>query len=473
MSVPRPRRTHLLLVAIAGVVLLARLGDGNLANFDDGYYAQKAKEMIRGGDWITPHFAGQVRLDNPPLYLWTVAAGFLVFGFTTLGAQLSSALAGIGCVAMVMRLARRLGLDSFGAWGAGVILLLSPYFLKYSQRAMMDVALTLLFLVALDGYLEGCDGPRWGWVVLGAATGAGMLMKSVLGAFPLAVAGVHTVSIRRFRAAMPGLLIAAATAAAVGLPWFTYQCLTHGDRLVSEHFRWLIWSRGFVEPGSTGSGSDPFGYFTRLASVHWIWLPLVVCGLWLVSARAFGAQASETDQSAARLLVVWLTVVLGIMSAGHVKKLWYVMSIFPCLALLAASAVSSLVRSEVARRRIEIGGTAILAAAAILWATTPIGAARPREPDLVRMALAAKAHAPAGEKVVNLDADYWEIANQFLFYSDRDLTEPLGNVAAVRERVGTGAWALIDVRRVDEVVGDGSALTVKDRSGRWALVAAR
>jgi hypothetical protein len=60
---PRPHAG--LLPAGAALVIFARAGAGPLANFDDTYYAEKARQMLRTGDWLTPRFGGVERLDNP------------------------------------------------------------------------------------------------------------------------------------------------------------------------------------------------------------------------------------------------------------------------------------------------------------------------------------------------------------------------------------------------------------------------
>ena len=87
-----PRAQGALLVACATRVLFARVGAGPLPNYDDAYYAEKAKQMLRTGDWLTPRFAGAERLDNPPLYLWIMAASFVVMGVTSFAAVFWSAL---------------------------------------------------------------------------------------------------------------------------------------------------------------------------------------------------------------------------------------------------------------------------------------------------------------------------------------------------------------------------------------------
>ena len=118
-----PRAQGALLVACAALILFARAGAGPLPNYDDAYYAEKAKQMLRTGDWLTPRFAGAERLDNPPLFLWLMAASFAVMGVNSFAAVFWSALAGVVCVALIHRLALRLGREPFEAWAAGVVLL--------------------------------------------------------------------------------------------------------------------------------------------------------------------------------------------------------------------------------------------------------------------------------------------------------------------------------------------------------------
>jgi len=54
----RPALHGAALLVLAVAIVFAHLGETHLANFDDCYYGQKAKEMVQGGDWATPHFGG-------------------------------------------------------------------------------------------------------------------------------------------------------------------------------------------------------------------------------------------------------------------------------------------------------------------------------------------------------------------------------------------------------------------------------
>lgn len=472
-----PRAQGVLLVACAALILFARAGAGPLPNYDDAYYAEKAKQMLRTGDWWTPRFAGATRLDNPPLFLWLMAGSFAVMGVSSYAAVFWSALSGVACVAWTHRLATRLGREPFVAWGAGLVLLATGYFLKYANHAMFDVFLAALFLAGVLAYRGAWQGSTRAWLALGVFTGLGVLTKSALGLFPLIVAAVHVLWTGRAAYALRhGAWLAPLAAAAVVAPWYGYQLATHREAFLSEHVAWLLLERG-AGNASTAPPSNPFGYFRELALSYWPWLPFAAFGLWRALREAFtGGSRREPGgdweaRDTARLLIVWLVVVLGIMSLAREKKLWYVMSIHPALALLSADALGVWVRSAGARARVTIGGFALAALAGLVLALTPWGSAPVRRPDLQYMALAARSMVPEEARISFLGGNYWSVAHQFVFHSDRTLERGDGEAASVRLALDAGGWALVSHDRLAELSDpDRARYVAVVSSGTWALV---
>ena len=457
-------------VLLAVAILFAHLGESHLANFDDCYYAQKAKEMVRSGDWLTPHFQGVPRYDNAPLFLWLIALSFAVFGITDWAAILFSALSGVACVWFVRRVALRLGADAFGAWAAAFVLLTTQYFLKYARHAMFDVFLTLLFLVAIERYLAWrADGRLRDWAWIGLMAGCGVLTKSVLGLFPLATIVLHLLLTQGPRTlGTPGPWLAALVCALTFLPWYVSQAIAAPDRFFAEHVRWLLWERAFVIAPEKKTPASYLGYVVELARTYWPWLPVALAGAWLSARDALRGPGPRRD--AALLLFTWFAVVVGTMSLATEKKLWYVMSAFPCLALFSARALAGWIGAETARTRTIAGGFALLAvlAAALNW--TPLRSSLERRPELTEIARIARATVPAGETVWNLDQDYWGTNNQFLFYADRPLSEPLGDAARVREKLAAGEYALLTREGWAEVRDGVVRPDVVARTGPWVLV---
>jgi 4-amino-4-deoxy-L-arabinose transferase-like glycosyltransferase len=478
LGTPFQERIGTILLVLAAMIVFAKLGATHLAAFDDCYYAQKAKEMVRSGDWFTPHFAGHPRWDNPPLFLWMMAAAFSALGVNNWAAIFWSALSGVLAVGLTYRLASasRLGLTAFGAFTAAVVLLTTQYFLKYARHAMIDVFLSFLFLAAMWGYVGAVRGDRRQFLILGAAAGLGVMAKSVLGLFPLTVAALHLIGTGRARRLFdPWFLASLVVFAAVGLPWYLLQLAANGDRFVNEHFRWLLVGQVIGPDGAGRSWTSYFDYLRGIALVYWPWLPLALGGLVLAARRAFASAPASTewsDRDTARLLLLWLFLVVGVMSLAGEKKLWYVMSAFPCLALLAGIAAETWIRSDARRARLRNGAIVVLAALGIAMCLAPGPFSKDRRPDLHAIALATRQTVPPGVVLLNLDARYWKLANQFLFYSDHDVTEPLGDPERVRSGLRAGGFALLTDRGYDQVAeGDSTTYRVLAASGSWRLVA--
>ena len=474
-ALTEPRFQQRALVVVAALVMLARLGTGHLANFDDCYYAEKARQMLVTGDWLTPRFAGFVRLDNPPFYLWLVAACFKLFGVCDWAAILPSALSGVACVALLHRLGRRLGTDTFAAFAGSVVLLTTSYFLKYSAHAMFDVFLTLLFVLAMLAYRRAWEGRLGAWALLGALAGFGVLTKSVLGTFPLVVAALHLLWCGRARVLLsPGPWLALLAMLATIAPWYGAQLAVQPERFVHEHIAWLLWERGFVTGREQQTLATRTAYLTEIAKVYWPWLPAMLAGAWsaLRAALAKRADAAKWDDAAtARLLLVWPAVVIGVMSMGNEKKLWCVMSAFPAFALLAARVLGAWLHDEALRARIVRATFALLGIAGAVLTLTPIGVPAPRRPDLQVIAHAARTLVPAGEAIFTPDGSYYSTAHQFVYYSRRDLDKPLGDSLAVRAALDAGRWGLFTVTQRAKYLGaDTLRYPSVVSSGKWSLV---
>ena len=58
--------------------LVAGLGRGAIADADEAFYAESAREMVESGDWLTPHYNYEPRFQKPALYYWLAAGTSLV-----------------------------------------------------------------------------------------------------------------------------------------------------------------------------------------------------------------------------------------------------------------------------------------------------------------------------------------------------------------------------------------------------------
>ncbi|MBU1156072.1 MAG: glycosyltransferase family 39 protein, partial [Proteobacteria bacterium] len=167
----------LLVLAAAGALFLAGLGDIPLTDRDEGEYAAAVAAMRTSGDWLVPTLNGRLYLEKPILVYWAMAGSQALVGDNEIGARLPSALAAFAMVLAVGLLAWRTGRRaSLGALAAAA-LAFCPLFVLVGRACLTDALLSLwttLAIMAVFLALEGEDdtGRGW-WLVAWAALGLG------------------------------------------------------------------------------------------------------------------------------------------------------------------------------------------------------------------------------------------------------------------------------------------------------------
>ena len=226
--------------------------------------------------------------------------------------------------------------------------------------AFLSVAICL-FLVAQFDPLAEKSRTRinlLGWASLGLA----LLSKGLIGVvLPAATLAVFMLWERDWRILRRmtigwGLLLTLAIAA----PWFIAVSLRHPGFL--DYF--------FIK--------QQFSRF--LANVFdrerpwWFFIPVVLGGLfpWMafLPASRAGWRSLYAGTRADRFLLCWIAVVFVFFSASHSKLPFYILPIFPALAMLIARRISMLTPAQVLRRIVWIG--ALAAALAVIALLLPL-----------------------------------------------------------------------------------------------------
>jgi dolichyl-phosphate-mannose-protein mannosyltransferase len=137
------------LTLVAAVVRFVGLGhptDGGTPVFDEKHYVPQAWQMLRnGGVEDNPGFELVV---HPPLGKQLIALGELVFGYNGVGWRVSAALAGVLCVFLIVRVARRLTRSTLLGGIAGILLIADGLSHVQSRMGMLDVFAALFVLAA-------------------------------------------------------------------------------------------------------------------------------------------------------------------------------------------------------------------------------------------------------------------------------------------------------------------------------------
>lgn len=309
-------------VAIAGAALLfyaCGIRGGSLLNSDDAIYAQMAREMVAGGDFIDNHWLGVVHFEKPPLLIWSLALAGRWLGWSEGALRLPVTLFAVGALIAFFCLARALRMGVAASLTGVGLLAGSTLFLLMTRRLMTDVPLLCCALAAAACVLRGRH------VACGAFAGLALLAKGPA-AVPmlaaLAAYGIHAgVSWR-------GLARAAGIALLVAAPWHLAVSLRHGSDFWAGYLGHHVASR---MTSAVVPGMDSTRIFQLLA-LERVLLPLAAIGLVLAARRRL-SNASD------RFVVVWLVCTMAPLIVSTTVLPHYLLPVVPAFALLAAGAL--------------------------------------------------------------------------------------------------------------------------------------
>lgn len=417
------------LVFISLLILLGRQLDTGITNFDDAYYAQKAKEMHESGNlWIVTH-AGQPAFDNPPLPFWLMSLAYSLFGVSSFSAVFFSSLFGTGLVVLTHRLADYLYKDPWIGFVASLVLLFPGIFIDASRRAMVDIPLAFFVTLAIFSFIKAKNHSPW-YLVFGLATAGGILTKSVLGIFPLAIVFTFLVIQRQWKEMInPFLLVGISIALSLGFSWHLINWFQFGQEFINTHFGILIFNRGF------GEIENPLyflGYAEDFARNYWPWLPFALIGLYKFGKRGFVGKDENS-----LLLFWWAVLVFIIMSTSKNHTIRYVVMIFPALSIIIAKTFFDGLDSNWKDRL--VGGLAGVACLTALFVNaTPFQAKVTlgnSSKDVRQLASVIQLNTPKNMKIGNFGLSAWNPKHALLFYSDRVLDLPLTDTGEILKQM--------------------------------------
>jgi 4-amino-4-deoxy-L-arabinose transferase-like glycosyltransferase len=327
------------LVFLAALTFLVGLGRGPIADSDEAFYAEAAREMVRSGDWMTPHYNYEVRFQKPILYYWLTAATYWVTGPAEWAARLWSALSGIGLVLVTAACARRWYDDGVALLGAAIVATSFGYY-SIGRMALPDLPLTFFITAAIwTALVAMLDDPRARsrWVALAAlAVSAGFLTKGPVGlvipglvVLPIVLLERHGLNLRLRDAGMALVIFVI-----VALPWYGAMWGRHG----SAYFESFFLGDNF-ERFTTDRFNDPrawWFYGPVLLGGVLPWTPMAL--VWIGPVWRFITRRQELETMELRLLL-WGVLPLIFYSVSVGKQPRYILPILPPLAILLARSI--------------------------------------------------------------------------------------------------------------------------------------
>jgi 4-amino-4-deoxy-L-arabinose transferase-like glycosyltransferase len=381
-----------ILIGFCIVLYFLNLGRWDLWNPDEPRYAQVAREMVNGGDWVLMHYNGRIYPDKPPLFFWLIAfSSYLWQGFSSFSVRFPAAFFGTLTVLLTFFLGKMLYTSRTG-FLSGLILATSVEFAYLSTRANIDTTLTFFttasLLCFLLWYRRGQDKAKdmkkaevevkveekakmrnpliYGFYIgMALAT----LAKGPVGfILPLSVSLIYLVvqkdwgGIRRMR-----LLSGMALFLGIVLLWYLPALLKGGeDYLQATLFKQTIdrYTQGW-------SKARPIYYY--LYNFPADFLPWI---LFVPAAVAYGFSRERMEKRKEFLfLFTWFALVFVFFSLSKGKRPIYLLPLYPAVSLMVGKLWDDFISTPMERFRNEwvsfplyaFMGLALVSGAAIPW----------------------------------------------------------------------------------------------------------
>lgn len=344
----------------AATAFLLLLGQRGLNEPDEGRYAEIAREMTVGGEWLTPHLNGHPHFQKPPVIYWLTAASLSVFGMNEWAARLPSAVAALGTVTLTFGLALRLWRDRDRAVMAALVLTSMAGFFALSRLLTPDMTLTFWITAAISTALH----ERGGLFFL--CLGLGFLTKGPMAfVVPICAVAGWQIGASPERKLKLNWWLGLPMALAVSLSWFIVLSVKHPE--LFDYF----WKYELVDRfGSSKHGrSKPFWFFLAILPVALLpWL------FFLPFRRVWERIRERRFTPAQTLLVAWIVIPFLLLSISGSKLPTYILPLLPACALgfsamladlrqawrvaLASVAVLVILDTVVARQNDHLGAQA-------------------------------------------------------------------------------------------------------------------
>ncbi|WP_373528759.1 ArnT family glycosyltransferase [Nostoc sp.] len=328
----REKEWLFILLVISLVLWLIFLGNSPLRDWDEGTYALVAREIYRTGNWLYPTIQGEPFLLKPPLMQWLIAWCYHLGGVQELTTRLPAAVLtalGVPLLYLVARLAFNQSLPALFA--ALVYLTMLPV-VRHGRLAMLDGMTISFFLLLLFCLLKARQNRRYSLGV-GFCLGLIILTKGLIVLLLGAIACLFLVADRQLNLLKsPYLWVGILLGNAPAIAWYIAQWQHYGNSFLEVHFQAQAFDR-LVQPVEGNSGPVWY-YLFELLKYGFPWLLFLPGGLYLAWKKR--------HQTWSSLVLVGIIIYLGTISFMRTKLPWYVMPLYPFLALAIGAKLSEI-----------------------------------------------------------------------------------------------------------------------------------
>ncbi|MEH1921643.1 ArnT family glycosyltransferase [Nostoc sp.] len=320
------------LLVISLVLWLIFLGNSPLRDWDEGTYAIVSREIYRTGNWLYPTIQGEPFLLKPPLMQWLIACCYNLGGVQEFTTRLPGAVLTALGVPLLYLLGRLAFQQSLPALFAALVYLTMLPVVRHGRLAMLDGMTISFFLLLLFCFLKARQNRKYALGV-GFCLGLIILTKGMIVFLLGAIACLFLLADRQLALLKsPYLWVGILLGNAPAIAWYIAQWQHYGNTFLEVHFQAQAFDR--LVQSVEGNSGPAWYYLLELLKYGFPWLLFLPGGLYLAW--------KERHHTWGYLVLLGTIIYLGTISLMRTKLPWYVMPVYPFLALAIGARFSEI-----------------------------------------------------------------------------------------------------------------------------------
>ncbi len=297
------------------------LGGFSLIDFDEAWYAEVVRNILRSGNPLILTFNGNLFIDHPPMGFNIIALSFLTFGVNDFAARFPSAILGFLSLFVLFAIGKKLFNKTVGL-SSSLILVSCVWFMFRTRSGNMDTILLFFYLLTFYFGLKVIDNRKWIYMVV-ASFSVLFLIKYMIGLTVLIPIAIYWII---FKVSLSRKIILKSLLLLITIlsPWIIANYATYGllyfQNMVNSGLR--MGTR--IRPDLTRLLSTNTFVYLHCGIAKWYYPGLVSVVFSLFFIR---------KKKALVVLYALLAVLLSGFLTNSKTEIWHLIPLYPVLAL--------------------------------------------------------------------------------------------------------------------------------------------